>query len=44
MAKKILDWNKYIDKSSETVSEGIVMLKNDNAALPLNADEEVAVF
>lgn len=44
MAKKILDWNKYIDKSAETVSEGIVMLKNDNAALPLNADEEVAVF
>lgn len=44
MAKKILDWNKYIDKSAETVSEGIVMLKNDNAALPLNAGEEVAVF
>lgn len=44
MAKKILDWDKYIDKSAETVSEGIVMLKNDNDALPLNADDEVAVF
>ncbi len=44
VAKKILDWNKYIEKSAETVSEGIVMLKNDNNALPLNADEEVAVF
>ena len=44
MSKKILDWNKYIEKSAETVSEGIVMLKNDNCALPLKADEEIAVF
>lgn len=42
--EKILDWNKYIDKSAETVSEGIVMLKNDNNALPLKKDSEVAVF
>ena len=42
--KKILDWNKYIEKSAETVSEGIVMLENKNHALPLSADEEVAVF
>ena len=42
--EKILDWNKYIDKSAETVSEGIVMLKNDNNALPLRKDSEVAVF
>ncbi|MCI7768490.1 MAG: glycoside hydrolase family 3 C-terminal domain-containing protein [Oscillospiraceae bacterium] len=44
MSKKILDWDKYIEKSAETISEGIVMLKNDNGALPLRADEEVAVF
>ena len=42
--KKILDWNKYMEKSAETVSEGIVMLENKNHALPLSADEEVAVF
>ncbi|MGN1106218.1 MAG: glycoside hydrolase family 3 C-terminal domain-containing protein, partial [Huintestinicola sp.] len=44
MSKKILDWEKYIDKSAETVSEGIVMLRNDNNALPLPANEEIAVF
>lgn len=42
MAK--LDWNEYLKKAAETVSEGIVMLKNDNNALPLNKNEEVAVF
>lgn len=42
--KRILDWNKYIEKAVETVAEGIVMLKNDNNALPLCKDEEVAVF
>ena len=44
MRKKILDWDKYIEKSAETISEGIVMLKNDNNALPLPANEEIAVF
>lgn len=44
MSKKILDWNKYIEKSAETVSEGIVMLRNENNALPLPTDEEIAVF
>ncbi len=38
-----LDWKKYLDKAAETVSEGIVMLKNDNA-LPLEAGTEIAVF
>ena len=40
----ILDWNKYLDKAAETVSEGIVMLKNDNSALPLKNDDVVSVF
>lgn len=44
MSKKTLDWNKYLDKAAETVSEGIVMLKNDNGALPLAEGSEVAVF
>ncbi len=42
--KKTLDWEKYLEKASETVSEGIVMLKNDNHALPLPKDEVVSVF
>lgn len=42
--KRILDWNKYIEKAAQTVSEGIVMLKNDNNALPLDMNETVSVF
>lgn len=42
--KKILDWKKYLEIAAETVSEGIVMLKNDNNALPLQKDEVVSVF
>lgn len=42
--ERILDWNKYLDSAAKMVSEGIVMLKNDNNALPLDTDKEVAVF
>ena len=42
--KKNLDWNKYIEKAVQTVSEGIVMLINKDHALPLDKKEEVAVF
>lgn len=42
--KKILDWNKYLKKAAEAVSEGIVMLKNDNNALPLPENEIISVF
>jgi len=42
--KKTLDWQKYIDISSQAVAEGIVMLKNDNKALPLDINETVSVF
>ncbi|MBQ8842917.1 MAG: glycoside hydrolase family 3 protein [Ruminiclostridium sp.] len=42
--EKILDWNKYLDTAAQVVSEGIVMLKNENNALPLDKDEEVALF
>jgi len=41
---KTLDWNKYLEKAAETAAEGAVMLKNDNAALPVSKDEEIAVF
>lgn len=42
--ERILDWNKYLDTAAKMVSEGIVMLKNNNNALPLDTDKEVAVF
>lgn len=42
--KKVLDWDKYIEKAVEAVSEGIVMLRNENKVLPLDKNEEVAVF
>ena len=41
---KTLDWNKYLEKAAETAAEGVVMLKNDNAALPVSKDGEIAVF
>lgn len=42
--KKILDWEKYLQLAAETVAEGIVMLKNNNSALPLKKDEIISVF
>lgn len=42
--KKILDWNKYLRTAADAVAEGIVMLKNNNSALPLKNDEIVSVF
>ncbi|WP_303803839.1 glycoside hydrolase family 3 C-terminal domain-containing protein [Ruminococcus flavefaciens] len=42
--KRTLDWNKYLEKAAETVAEGIVMLKNDNNALPLDTSKTVSVF
>lgn len=42
--KKTLDWNQYLQLAADAVAEGIVMLKNDGAALPLPAGEEVALF
>lgn len=41
---KILDWEKYLKTAAETVAEGIVMLKNDNSALPLKKDDIISVF
>lgn len=42
--KKILDWEKYLETAASAAAEGIVMLKNDNGALPLSKDEVVSVF
>lgn len=41
---RILDWNRYLSLAAQAVSEGIVMLRNEGAALPLPADEEIALF
>ena len=42
--KQILDWKKYLETAASAAAEGIVMLKNDNGALPLSKDEVVSVF
>ena len=42
--KKTLDWKQYLEAAARTVAEGIVMLKNDNNALPLNKDDTISVF
>lgn len=39
-----LDWNEYLETAAQTVAEGIVMLKNENNALPLDKNSETAVF
>ncbi len=41
---RILDWEQYLAAAAETVAEGIVMLRNENHALPLPKEEEIAVF
>lgn len=44
MEKRILDWNRYCETSARAVAEGIVMLKNEGGALPLDKEKEVSVF
>lgn len=44
MKEFTLDWNKYLDCAINAVSEGCVLLKNDNATLPLPAKAKVSVF
>ena len=34
----ILDWEHYLRTAADAAAEGIVMLRNDNGALPLNKD------
>lgn len=42
--KRVLDWEKYCECSRRTVAEGVVLLKNDNQALPYTKGSKVAVF
>lgn len=39
-----LDWNEYLKTAEEAVAEGIVLVKNDRHALPLEAGTKLAVF
>ncbi len=39
-----LDYKKYADKIREAVAESVILLKNDNHALPIKEDERVAIF
>ena len=41
---KILDWNSYIEAAVKTVSEGVILLKNEKEALPLDRKKNTAVF
>lgn len=43
MAKITLDWNEYEKTARSAVAEGIVLLEN-NGALPLKKEENLAVF
>lgn len=41
---KILDWQKYLNKAVEAVAEGVVLVENKGGALPLDKEQEIAVF
>lgn len=40
----ILDWEQYLKKARETVTEGCVLIKNENQVLPLKKGTKVSVF
>lgn len=40
----VLDWNDYCELARKAVSEGIVLLKNDNNVLPFRKSSHIAVF
>lgn len=42
--KYTFDWKEYARIARAMVSEGCVLLKNDNAALPIKTGEKVAIF
>ncbi len=42
--KIVLDWNKYTQTAIKLAEEGSVLIKNDNEALPLSNNTEVALW
>ncbi|MBQ9768353.1 MAG: glycoside hydrolase family 3 protein [Lachnospiraceae bacterium] len=41
---RVLDWNCYSETAIQAVAEGVVLLRNEKKALPLQRGEKVAVF
>ena len=44
MEDRVLDWAVYEKTAREMAAEGLVLLKNDNKAMPLKQGETVSVF
>ena len=44
MEDRVLDWEVYEKTAREMAAEGLVLLKNDNKALPLKQGETVSLF
>lgn len=44
MAEYVLDWNKYISVAIRAASEGAVLVRNENSALPVMPGTRIALF
>ena len=44
MEKVKFDWEEYAKCSRKAAAEGMVLIKNDKQALPLNKDEKISIF
>lgn len=42
--KYVLDWNEYLKTARQAVAEGLVLVENNNSALPFTQGMEIAVF